>query len=237
MSHWPGSVSWQTPPPERAQRLTPAGIYLLTFSHKLQWIMQCVVCAAVCYNSEGREYLVALFSCAVVPVGIGEVNVTGSVLHDLLNVPAPFPDHMRVLRVWDVHLQRDFIHLCTGELLWDRHREDEQRNQRSSNLTLVSRSSKILRLASRTFALFPSTFTWGSEQKYTNHHNAFYFITPTYSVENVWIGIMKTAFIFVSSKEEIEITFQNIVKILFSSLLWIIHRCMLLHLLRHLLIM
>lgn len=129
---------------------------------------------AVCYNSEGSEYLVALFSCVVVPVGIGEVNVAGSVLHDLLNVPTSFPDHMRVLRVCDVHLQRDFIHLCTDGLLWDHHRMDEQRSQRSSNLTLVSRSSKILRLASRTFALFPSTFTWGSKQKYTNHH-AFYF--------------------------------------------------------------
>ncbi len=158
----------------------------LHYHIKLQRIMQYVMCAAVSFNREGSEYLVALFSCAVVPVGIGEVNVTGSVLHDLLNVPAPFPDHVRVLRVWDVHLQRDFIYLCTGGLLWDRHREDEQRNQRSSNLTLVSRSSKILRLASRTFALFPSTFTWGSDQKYTNHHSAFYFHnTKTFSGKHV----------------------------------------------------
>ena len=61
-----------------------------------------------------ERYLVALLACGVVAVGVREVDVTGSDPHDLLDVPAPFTDHMGVLRVGHVHLQSHLVHLAGG---------------------------------------------------------------------------------------------------------------------------
>ena len=115
-------------------------------------------------------YLVALLPRGVVAVGVREVDMTGSDPHDLLDVPTPFADHMGVLRVGYVHLQSHLVHLGRGT-----HNLKSSSQITSSNyhlngsvnnirviLTLVSRTSRIFLLASRTLALFPSTFTWGS---------------------------------------------------------------------------
>lgn len=58
-------------------------------------------------------YLIALLQMDIVSVRVGEVDMAACFLHDLLNVAAPFPDHMGVLSVGHVHLQSHLVNLET----------------------------------------------------------------------------------------------------------------------------
>lgn len=49
-------------------------------------------------------HLVAFLSRPVVPVGVGEMDVTRCDLHHLFDVPTTFTNHMGVLCVGHVHL-------------------------------------------------------------------------------------------------------------------------------------
>ena len=71
--------------------------------------------ACLLVHQRTMRYLVALLPRGVVAVGVREVDVTGSDPHDVLDVPAPFTDHMGVLSVGHVHLKGHLVHLVWGE--------------------------------------------------------------------------------------------------------------------------
>lgn len=55
--------------------------------------------------------LIALLSCSVVTIGVGEVDVTACDFHHLLYVPTSFSNDMGMLCESHVHLQSHLVHL------------------------------------------------------------------------------------------------------------------------------
>lgn len=114
-------------------------------------------------------HLVALLSGGVVAVRVWEVDVAGRDFHHLLDVAAAFADHVGVLRVRHFHLQCHLVHLdlaftflVSSALKKGRRRRQNGDVCQEEKGTLVSRTSRIIFLASNTLTRFPSTFTCGS---------------------------------------------------------------------------